>query len=459
VQDILNKLKSIVGDKGYLDSSALSGRSAGIWDQRPLKALALVRPKTTDEVSQVLSICNQSGQAIIPVGGMTGLAGGHRSDDTDILLSLERMKAIDEVDTLSRTITVEAGAILQTVHEKATDAGLMFALDLGARASCTIGGNIATNAGGVRVLRYGMMRELVLGLEAVLADGTVVSSMFKMLKNNTGYDLRQLFHGSEGTLGVVTRAVLRLHEAPRSIETAILAVPSWQAVMTLLRQFDAALSGRLAAFEVMWQKFYELNTGPDSEINPPLSEPAPYYVLMDVFVNNIEQDRASLETQLMQFIEEGLIADGALANSESDRQKFWQIREDFEPEQKKFGLIYGYDISLPINTMESYVAKVTSSLKTHFADAELFSYGHVGDSNLHFSIAPGAAQDLTTINDLVYKPLQKLNGSISAEHGIGIDKKPYLNLTRSEEEVQLMRCIKIALDPKNILNPGKLFDC
>ncbi len=459
MQNILDKLKAIVGDKGFLDGSALSGRSAGIWDSHPLKALALVRPKTTAEVSEVLKICNQAGQALIPVGGMTGLAGGHRSSDTDILLSLERMNAIDEVDVLSRTITVEAGAILQTVQEKATNVGLMFALDLGARASCTIGGNIATNAGGVRVLRYGMMRELVLGLEAVLADGTIVSSMFKMLKNNTGYDLRQLFHGSEGTLGVVTRAVLRLHEAPRSIETAILAVPSWEAVMRLLRQFDAALSGRLVAFEVLWQNYYELNTGPNSEISPPLSEPAPYYVLMDVFINDIEQERASLEAQLMQFIEDGLITDGALASSESDRHKFWQIRENFEPEQKKFGLIYGYDISLPIDAMESYVDEVTCSLKKQFTDAELFSYGHVGDSNLHFSIAPGGAQDLATINDLVYKPLQKLNGSISAEHGIGIDKKPYLSLTRSKEEIQLMRCIKLALDPKNILNPGKLFDC
>ena len=459
VQDILDQIKAIVGNKGFLDSNALGGRSAGIWDQRPLRALALVRPKTTAEVSEVLKICNQAGQTLIPVGGMTGLAGGHRSGDTDILLSLERMNAIGNVDIHSRTLTVEAGAILQSVQEKATDAGLMFALDLGARASCTIGGNIATNAGGVRVLRYGMMRELVLGLEAVLADGTVVSSMFKLLKNNTGYDLRQLFLGSEGTLGVVTRAVLRLHEAPRSIETAILAVSSWEAVMTLLRQFDGALAGRLVAFEVMWQNFYALNTGPDSEINPPLSEPAPYYVLMDVFVTDIDHDRASLEAQLMQCIEEGLVVDGALASSESDRLKFWQIREDFEPEQKKYGLIYGYDISLPIEAMEDYVAGVSRGLKKHFPDAELYSYGHVGDGNIHFSVAPGAAQNLEKINELVYQPLQKLNGSVSAEHGIGIDKKPYLGLTRSSKEIELMRRIKRAMDPEGILNPGKLFDC
>ncbi|MDH3389980.1 MAG: FAD-binding oxidoreductase, partial [Gammaproteobacteria bacterium] len=233
--ELLLQLEAVVGTAGIVTGKALSGRSAGIWSGEALEALALLRPKTTDEVSRVMRLCHAAGQVVVPAGGMTGLAGGHQSTAADIVLSSERMNRIESMDARARTMVVEAGAILQTVQQRAAEDGLMFALDLGARASCTIGGNIATNAGGVRVLRYGMMRDQLLGLEVVLADGSVVSSMFDLLKNNTGYDLRQMFVGSEGTLGVITRAVLRLHEAPRAIETALLAVPTWDQVMELLR--------------------------------------------------------------------------------------------------------------------------------------------------------------------------------------------------------------------------------
>lgn len=455
---LIDQLTEVVGKSGILTGKALAGRSAGIWSGKKLKALALVRPKSTEEVSAVLKICNAAKQSVIPAGGMTGLAGGHESGDSDIVLSLERMNRIESCDPRSRTMVVEAGTILQTIQEKASDVGLMFPLDLGARASCTIGGNIATNAGGVRVLRYGMTRDLVLGLEVVLADGTVVSSMFDMLKNNTGYDLRQFFIGSEGTLGVVTRAVLRLYEAPLATETALLAVPSWQGVMHLLRYFDGALAGGLVAFEVLWRNHYLLNTGSFSEIDPPLSESAPYYVLIDIFISDAEQGRGKLETLLMQCLEENKIVDGVLASSETERQKFWQIRENFEPEQKKFGLIYGYDVSLPIEAMEKYVEAVETSLINQFPDAELYAYGHIGDGNLHFSVYPGAAKDFDAVNKIIYYPLKGLNGSVSAEHGIGLEKKAYLNLTRSETEIDLMRRMKKMMDPNGILNPGKLFD-
>ena len=240
---LLKQIETVVGKAGLLHGDQLAGRSAGIWSGSELEALALVRPASTAEVSAVMKHCHAARQVVVPAGGMTGLAGGHESSNTDIVLSTERMNRIESLDTHSRCMTVQTGVILQTVQEAAADAGLMFALDLGARASCTIGGNIATNAGGVRVLRFGMMREQVLGLEAVLADGNIVSSMFSVLKNNAGYDLRQMFLGSEGTLGIVTRAVLRLHEAPLAIETALLAVPCWKRVMKLLRFFDAALPG------------------------------------------------------------------------------------------------------------------------------------------------------------------------------------------------------------------------
>jgi len=457
-RQLLQQIESVVGAAGILTGKALAGRSAGVWSDGELKAMALVRPATTAEVSAVMKLCHAAGQSVVPSGGMTGLAGGHVSTSTDILLSSERMNRIESVDAHSRCMTVEAGAILQAVQEAAADAGLMFALDLGARASCTIGGNIATNAGGVRVLRYGMMREQVLGLEVVLADGTVVSSMFKVLKNNTGYDPRQMFLGSEGTLGIVTRAVLRLHEAPIAVETAILAVPCWDKVMSLLRYFDAALPGALGAYEVLWRDHYQLNTGPYSSVDAPLDADEPYYVLMDAFISDADQGHENLQNLLMTALEQGDISDGALASSETERGKFWQIRERFEPEQTKFGLIYGYDVSLPLKAMETYVDEVRASLQQRFADAELLAYGHIGDGNLHFSIYPGEQRDRAAVDEMVYFPLRALQGSVSAEHGIGLEKKAYLGYTRSDAEIELMRNTKRMMDPANILNPGKIFD-
>ncbi len=457
VEDLLEQLEAVVGRAGILRGDGLAGRSAGIWSNRPLEALALVRPASTDEVARVMRICHAAGQSVVPAGGMTGLAGGHESGAADIVLSTERMNRIEAVDPRARTMVVEAGVILQNVHERAAEDGLMFALDLGARASCTIGGNIATNAGGVRVLRYGMTREQVLGLEVVLADGSVVSSMFDMLKNNTGYDLRQMFIGSEGTLGIVTRAVLRLREAPLATETAMLAVPSWDKVMELLRYFDAALPGALAAFEVLWRDFYALNTGQYSDIDPPLDTAAPFYILLDVFISDPDRGRDNLEALLTTCLEQAEIVDGTLATSEAERARLWQIRENFEPEQRRYEVMFGYDVSLPIERMPQYVDTVRANLRADHADAEVFAYGHIGDGNLHFSIYPAAA-NRDTVDEIVYSPLKALHGSVSAEHGIGVEKKAYLGYTRSAAEIELMRRTKLMLDPANVLNPGKLFD-
>ena len=455
---LLKQIETVVGKAGLLHGDQLAGRSAGIWSGSELEALALVRPASTAEVSAVMKHCHAARQVVVPAGGMTGLAGGHESSNTDIVLSTERMNRIESLDTHSRCMTVQTGVILQTVQEAAADAGLMFALDLGARASCTIGGNIATNAGGVRVLRFGMMREQVLGLEAVLADGNIVSSMFSVLKNNAGYDLRQMFLGSEGTLGIVTRAVLRLHEAPLAVETALLAVPSWAQVMALLRYFDAALPGALAAYEVLWRDHYLLNTGPHSTVGAPLETDEPYYVLLDVFISDSEHGREKLESLLMAVLEQGDISDGVLASCEAERAIFWQIRENFEPEQSCYDKIYGYDVSLPLKDMETYVDEVRARLLRNFDDAALFAYGHIGDGNLHFSIYPGVQRERDAIDEIVYHPLQMLHGSVSAEHGIGLEKKAYLGYTRSSAEIELMRNTKRMMDPASILNPGKVFD-
>ncbi len=458
MSNLLPALIDIVGDSGVLSGDALTGRSAGVWAGGEFQALALVRPGSTEEVSAVLRVCNEAGQSVVPVGGMSGLVGAHQTGPDDIALSLERMTVIENLDTQSRTMTVQAGAILQTVQERAADAGLMFPLDLGARASCTIGGNIATNAGGVRVIRYGMMRDLVLGLEAVLADGTVISSMSGLMKNNAGYDVRQMFVGSEGTLGVVTRAILRLYEAPPGVETALLAVPSWDAVMGLLRHFDRTLAGGLVAFEVMWRDYFDLNTGPYSDVDSPLSESAPFYVLMEVFVADAEKGRGELESLLMQCIESGDVVDGVIAKSEAERLEIWQIRESFEPEKNRFGMAHGYDISLRIEDMDVYVETVRQHLTTRYRGSELFVLGHIGDGNIHFSVANVDKADLPGMNDIIYGPLRDLNGSVSAEHGIGLEKKAYLGVTRSAAEIDLMRRTKMMMDPKGILNPGKVFD-
>ena len=453
---LLQQIEAIVGTQGLLVGDAVRSRSAGIWSDSPLQALALVRPKSVDEVSQVLACCHRAKQPVVPAGGLTGLAGGHWSTNDDILLSTERLNRIEPVDTRSRTVVVESGAILEQVQQAADQAGLMFALDLGARGSCTIGGNIATNAGGIRVLRYGMMREQVLGLEAVLADGTIVSSMSSLLKNNTGYDLRQLFIGSEGTLGMVTRAVLRLHEIPKRIDTLLLAVPDWQRVMSLLRFFEAEIPGGLGAYEVLWRSFYELQTGDHSKFAAPLAHGAPYYVLIDVFTTGDNSER--LEFLLNDRMEAGDIMDGTMAFSEADRQKIWQIREDFEPEQERYDYIIGHDVSLPIDAMEDYVDDISAAIVARFPDAAVYTYGHIGDGNIHTSIYPGAARDKQAIDELVYQRLEALNGSISAEHGIGLEKKAYLPYSRNPAEIELMRRTKRMMDPENILNPGKLFD-
>jgi FAD/FMN-containing dehydrogenase len=450
---LISDIRALLGDAGLLTGDALRGRSAGIWSREALQARALVRPSCSEEVAGVLRLCHAAGQSVIPVGGLTGLAGAHHSTAEDIVLSTERMRRIESIDVDGRSMVVEAGAILQQVQEAAADAGLYFALDLGARASCTIGGNIATNAGGVRVLRYGMMREQLLGIEVALADGSIVSSMFNLLKNNTGYDLRQLFVGSEGTLGVVTRAVLRLHEAPPPVQTALLAVPGWRQVISLLRYFDACSAGALAACEVMWGNDYALNTGEYSAIAPPLEPGAPYYLLVDMFAT----DREAFESRLAECFERGDVVDGVIALSEAERLVLWRIREDFEPEQRRFGVVFGYDVSLPIQHMETIVESLGENLRARDAAAELFAYGHVGDGNLHYSIYP-ASLSRAEVDELVYRPLEAVSGSISAEHGIGIEKKAFLNYTRSPAEIDLMRRIKKMLDPDNLLNPGKLFD-
>jgi FAD/FMN-containing dehydrogenase len=456
---LVEALKDILGDGGVLDAPELAKRSAGALRWDTLKARALVRPKTTEEVAQVLRWCHDHGVPVVPQGGLTGLVHGADAAPSEVIISMERMRAIESIDPVQRTAIVQAGVVLQTLQEAVEAKDLSFPLDLGARGSATIGGNAATNAGGNRVIRYGMARDMILGLEVVLSDGTVVSSMNQLIKNNTGYDLKQVFIGSEGTLGIITRLVLRLREKPRAQDVAIIAVRDFDSVAKLLKHMDQSLGGSLSAFEVMWQSFYRLVTSAPAKGKPPIGQDYPYYVLVESLGANAKLDAERFVSALESAFEAKLIADAAVAQSDADRQAFWALRDDVA-QVIVGGMPVVFDISLPISAMEQYIADLKEELSAAIGDHKLWIFGHLGDGNLHVIVQVPLKDYLTLrpkIEALVYGPLGKIGGSVSAEHGIGLEKKPYLSICKSDGEIALMRALKAALDPKGILNPGKVF--
>jgi FAD/FMN-containing dehydrogenase len=420
---------------------------------------AIIRPRNTEEVAAALSICNQYRQPVVTQGGLTGLVGGANLRDGELALSLERMNHIVEIDRTSGTMTVEAGTPLQVVQEAALNAGLYFPLDLGARGSCTIGGNLATNAGGNRVIKYGMMRDQVLGLEAVLASGEVIGALHKMIKNNSGYDLRNLLIGSEGTLGVITRAVLRLRPRPRAVATAWCALPSYSAVTKLLEEAQAGLSAGVSAFEVMWAGYYDAVLANLPSLRAPVNERYPFYVLLESVGGDPARHTQAFEEFLGRMLEEDVVSDAALASSESDALAFWAIR-DAPGEYPKFIPNHAaYDVSFSISDVGDAAERCDIGLRERWPQALVMIYGHLGDGNLHIVVdVPGAGKTLHgEIDDVVYDVTREFHGSVSAEHGIGTKKKAYLGFTRSDADVAAMHAVKAALDPQGILNPGKIF--
>jgi FAD/FMN-containing dehydrogenase len=459
MDDIVSRLTRELGPDAVLLGDDVRARATGWGRPGPCLAKAIVRPRTTDEVSRTLRLCWEAHQPVVPQGGLTGLVGGTVPAEHEIGLSLERMTAIEAVDPATRTMTVEAGAPLQAIQQAADEHDLLFPLDLGARGSCTIGGNVATNAGGNRVIRYGMTREMILGLEAVLADGTVLTSLNKMLKNNAGYDLKHLFIGSEGTLGIVTRVVLRLREKPKSHNAALVAASDFANVAALLAAVDGGLGGTLSAFEVMWEPFYQLVTSEPARNRPPLAYGHPYYVLIESLGSNQETDTERFEEVLGQAMTAGLLADAVLAKSRAERDKLWAMRDDVE-QLGRLAPIFTYDVSLPIPTMPGYVDEVRAGLAAQWRDPKCVVFGHLGDGNLHVIVSVGNG-DLPTrrkVEEVVYGPLRTRGGSVSAEHGIGTEKRKYLSWSRTEAEIAAMRAIKQALDPRGILNPGKVLE-
>jgi len=454
--DLGSDLRAIVGEQGMLAGSAVRERGSALFHGR-VEAELLVRPRSTEQVSAVLRLCHARGQSVVTHGGLTGLVQGADADRRDIVLSLESMNSIERVDVPGRSLRAQAGVQLGRVQRAAEEHGMVFPLDLGARDSCTVGGNISTNAGGLRVLRYGMMRNLVLGIEAVLADGTVLTSLNRMLKNNAGYDLKQLFIGSEGTLGIVTRAELRLVSRTRSQETLLASLPTFDAMVELLGRLDSGLGGQLAAFEALWGNYYDYNTAPPAPNSAPLPRGAPFYVIAETLGGDPEADRARLETVLGEALEQGVVSDVVIANSETERRAIWAIREDVWQVQN-IGALLTFDVSLPIENMKSYAAEVCDSVRGFAGENRAFIFGHMADGNLHIVIAAGDdAATRARVEDMVYRPLAAIGGSVSAEHGIGLEKRAYLPLSRTPAEIATMRLLKQALDPRGILNPGKVF--
>lgn len=409
-----------------------------------------VRPTTVEHVRVVLRACHAHRWPVTVQGGMSGLAGGANPERNDVVIALDRLAGIEEIDAAGGTMTVKAGTILEVAQKAAENAGFLLPIDLGARGSCQIGGNIATNAGGIRVIRHGVTRDNILGLEAVLADGTVISSLNRLRKNNTGYDLKQLFIGSEGTLGVITRAVIRLQPLPVGKATALVALPDYQSAVRLLARAQADLPG-LTAFEIMWASYFDFSSKAEGLSLFDRSHP---------FTAIVEQsgtpDAAGIEAFLGAMFEAGLIEDALIAQSEKESRRFWAVREGAAYDRLPH--LINFDVSIAIGRLGDFAAACEAALRACYPEAHIAFFGHMGDSNLHIAVSVGASDKATlhAVDEITYGVVRDFGGAISAEHGIGDLKRDFLFYSRSPAELALMRSIKTALDPHGILNPGKV---
>ncbi|WP_232834955.1 FAD-binding oxidoreductase [Pleomorphovibrio marinus] len=457
--NLLEAFMGQLGTEGVLTGEALNERYSHIWEMdQPLRAKALLLPRTTEEVIQIMKICTHYAQPVVMHGGLTNLVGSTQSNEKEVVISLERMNRILELDEDNRTLTVEAGAILENVQQAAWNKNLMFPLNFGAKGSAQIGGAISTNAGGLKVFKYGMTRNLVLGLEVVLADGTLISSLKKLIKDNTGYDLKQLFIGAEGTLGIITKAVLKLIEKPRSRNSALLAFEDYNRVVKTLKWLESNLAGTLSAYEVLWQVTYRPMAAAVFGNNLPLAPEFPYYVLMETSGADQEKDRQRLEHLLSDALDQGMITDAALSDSPAQQEQLWELREHMDHVVALCRHDQHFDISLPIGQIEEYVLGVLMALDKLPFVRECYVFGHMADGNIHLIVdkTKQGEETINAVNEVVYAPIQSYGGSVSAEHGIGMHKKAYLHYSRSPEEIRLMKSLKQMVDPLGILNPGKI---
>jgi len=469
--ELREALRAIVGDKGLIEDE--HGMQPFVTDWRGLlvgAAGAVVRPGSTEEVSQVVRLCHQHGIAIVPQGGNTGLMGGATPwpAHSGLVLSLGRMSRVLEVDPVGYSMTVEAGCVLQTLQEMASQHDRFLPLSLGAQGSCMIGGNLSTNAGGVQVLRYGNARNLVLGLEVVLPNGEIWNGLRALKKDNTGYDLKHLFMGAEGTLGIITKAVLKLWPAPKDISTAWLAIRDPRAALEILSDAHAASEDNVGSCELMSRSAIDMVLRHIPGTQDPLKAATPWYLLMEWSSARPRQDGTEgmsekMEAFLADQLEAGRVLDAAIASTVSQSRNMWRLREGVAEASRAEGPGISYDVSVAISKIPEFIDKGLKAVLDILPSIRPYPLGHIGDGNLHFSFMgpKGADQQMLNqytaaitraVNDLI----TSMGGSISAEHGIGIDKLDELSHYRSKTELDIMRTIKRALDPQNIMNPGKV---
>ena len=465
--NLIETLRGIVGAPHVLTDGDLRTWEED-WRKRDRgKALAVVRPASTAHVAAVVKACAASGTSIVPQGGNTGLVGGSTPDDsgTQVLLSLQRMNKVRSIDTANLTMTVEAGCVLQSLQETAQQQGLLFPLSLAAEGSCTIGGNLATNAGGTQVVRYGNARELCLGLEVVTAQGEVWEGLTGLRKDNTGYDLRDLFIGSEGTLGVITAATMKLYPLPAATLTAWAAVPSLDAAVTLLGLAHKGLGAGLTGFEVMGQFALELTAKHFPQLRIPLYGMAPYCVLLENSDHESElHARGQFERLLETALADGCITDAVVAENIAQARQLWHIRESIPLAQAQEGLNIKHDISIPVSRVPEFCRETDALLRQAIPGVRLVNFGHLGDGNLHYNVQAPVGGDMSAflrdfepqVNTIVYDTVTRYDGSISAEHGVGTHKLEKLEKHKSPVALALMRAIKRSLDPHNLLNPGRV---
>ena len=459
--DTLDRLAAVVGDKHAIRNTAEMDGYMREWRQIWVgRSPMVLRPGSTEEVSRILAIANETGTVIVPQSGNTGLCGGQipTDDGHEVVLSLDRMTRILDVDANDNTITVEAGATLKSVQDAADAADRLFPLSLASEGSCRIGGNLSTNAGGLNVIAYGNTRDLCLGLEVVLADGRVWNGLKRLRKDNTGYDLRNMFIGAEGTLGIITAAVMKLYPRPKSHETAFIAVPSPQAAVDLLSLMKELSGNRVVAFEIIADLALQI-TIRHAGVRHPLASSAPWYVLAEL----ADPVPGAMEALLETALDKGLVTDAAVAQSDSQRAAFWSCRELISESQKPEGGSIKHDISVPVSRVPAFLEQADAAVSQLIPGSRFVSFGHMGDGNIHYNVSQPLGMDKTAfldswnaMNDVVFDVVAKLGGSISAEHGIGRLKAYRMPKIKSAVELGMMRDLKRMLDPNGILNPGRV---
>jgi D-lactate dehydrogenase (cytochrome) len=462
--ELIARFAGIVGERHAIsdptDMAPYLTEERGLYQGRsPL----VLRPGSVAEVSAIMKLAGETATPIVPQGGNTGLVGGQTPHAGEVLLSLKRMDRIREVDATSNTMTCEAGVILVNAQNAAAEAGRLFPLSLGAEGSCTIGGNLSTNAGGTGALAYGVARELVLGLEVVLADGRVLNNLRKLKKDNTGYDLRHIFVGAEGTLGVITAAVLRLFPRPRAQELAFAGVLSAHAALALLNLANERAGGGVTSFELIPRILMEFAFRHAPPCRDPLGSPHPWYVLLELSSQQREGLRATMEDILSAGVEQGLVADATIAESLEQSKAFWLLRHHIADTQKYEGGSIKHDVSVPVNAVPEFIDQASAKVEAMIPGSRVCAFGHLGDGNVHFNVSQPVGADKAEflkrwdeVNRAVFAIVAKFNGSISAEHGIGVMKRDLLPDVKDRVAYDLMRSLKRMLDPQGILNPGKV---